>query len=383
MEKTQMLRRGELFVPNLPDFIVEVIRSSGIFVFNSRGIFYSSQISPDSEPFYESFHSPLATLWFLFKGITTYVNSAAELTNKTEKNPYPNRWLPRKALVEMHGFPGEIIDILSQDEAALKSGVFNLIARTIGRAKKIMLAGCLNIFSALHLAWRLSSLGFTGRLDIYDISQVPLTMIESSKKTGIWEDMGIEIKTFRRDLRVYNPLEGDPAGYDVIISDVLGYYLDDETLQRCFFSICWNALDKNGIVLLRDMEDLQSLQRNPPLYKTMEKPEEDEENFQRWLAQNFDTHIPIEEIRKMRNSLFSKPPPRTNGPRFNLVDQLDYLFTAPDGLPRMDLLYKGLFAPSTDPTRNFWQLVFLKSNFEPPSSYLTNPNGFSMARVIG
>lgn len=133
MKKIPFFRKDELCVS---DRILEVIRSSGIFVFEAREIFYSSQISPDSEPFYENFHSPLVTLWFLFKGITTYVNSAAELTNKTEKNPYPNRWLPRKALVEMDGFPGEIIDILSQDEVALKSGVFDLIARTIGRAKK-------------------------------------------------------------------------------------------------------------------------------------------------------------------------------------------------------------------------------------------------------
>lgn len=101
------------------------------------------------------------------------------------------------------------------------------------------------------------------------------------------------------------------------------------------------------------------------------------------MKQNFDSQISLKEIKKTRERLFNLSLPRTNGPRFNLVDQLDYLFTAPDGLPRMDLLYKGLFASSTDPTRNFWQLVFLKSNFEPQSSYLTNPNGFSMARVIG
>lgn len=125
-----------------------------------------------------------------------------------------------------------------------------------------MLAGCLNIFSALHLAWRLSSLGFTGRLDIYDISQVPLTMIKSSKKTGIWEDMGIKIKTFRKDLRYYNPLQGDPCGYDLVVSDVLGCYLDDEVFQRSFSGIFWKALAEEGIVLLRDTEDLENLERN-------------------------------------------------------------------------------------------------------------------------
>lgn len=354
---TQLIE-GKKHVPFEARIALEL---KGLFVGGANGEEIKWREGVNKGPFEATFHSPLAQLWFLYYyggGLSLSKSKKNKATSTGESHNVPARdiFLHKADVVETDGNSGDIIDLIIENQAASRSGFKKDLIDQIKKAKKIMLAGCISLTSAASLINKLQSIGFHGQLDIYDISEVPLAMIEAYKKAGFWK--GITINTLQRDLfglslgyeKMFNPLRKEESGYDMILADVLLHYVKNEEAEQATRFI--TALNDRGMILLRDMGNLMNLEiEKKSLTKTGEiyQMEKAQIKFIEWLEKNFGFKVTEEDISQMRKTQFSQPPP--HGERMlNLTDWIDYLFGIGAfviGI-KTQLLYKQLTTSSTE-----------------------------------
>lgn len=362
----------------------------GLFVGGVNGEEIKWRDGIDPGPFEKTFHSPLAVLWKLYKYAGGMTMSAigkekSTFTGHNIPTPYPDYYSTDVAQVETDGNPSDMLDLILSDKAAEDSGLAQQIKEKVGSAKRIMLGGCIAIHSAANLIDRLQKFGFKGELDIYDLSEAPLSMIEAYKKAGFWKD--IKITTRQRDLvglslghdRVFNPLKKEESGYDFIFVDILGHYLTDEQMER--LPVMWSALADKGILLLRDLAEYGQVENEKRiLQKKGENFDHDEKKFNQWLKKEFGFNVSLEQIHEMRINLYSIKPDHGYRQMF-LASWIDYLFSFSGA--NMQLLYRGLTVPSTgDDSRIFPMFVFQKRNKEQEYFFIKSPNKTSIALEV-
>ena len=277
-----------------------------------------------------------------------------------------------------------MLDLIFSDETSMSTGLDVYIKEKIGKANKIMLAGCISLPSAAELIQKLQSQGFMGELDIYDISGAPLELIKAYKEANYWKDITINLR--QKDLfgnslgndRSFDPSGPEDSEYDFIFCDVLGHYLPDDQMDQ--LPILKYALAESGLIFLRDMAEdgtIESEKRG--LRKSGQTFEQAELDFKEWLNEKFGFSIPLENIQNMRANLFSIEPPHGFRQR-HLSAWYEHLFVAQSGL---QINYKALTIPSSyvDDNRIFPMYVFGSTSGEPKFDFVYNPNGASFAQA--
>lgn len=333
---------------------------------------WNDELAPKAGPYQDHFHSPLYQFWVLFfnGGGVNFPKAEtyrALLSPKTiEIDDNIDYQLSKAQLFDCEGYSGDILDSISQIEFNEGSKFQEELKHKIKSAKKIMLAGCLHVFSATVLIKRLQELGFHGELDIYDLSAVPLAMIEVYKRVGFWEG-DITIKTFQKDLfgeslgeeGIFGNKEED-RGFDLIINDVLLYYVSNDDAQKQRFT---EALNEGGYLLLREMMEIErSLGKEQILTKKEDYDDREKAigEFVKWVFNNFGIVTSEDEVKAMLDNIFSIPLPH-DGRYPYLIQWLYNLF-----LNRgMKLVFRQLTTPAFQPGKRIFPIiVFKKGNFE-------------------
>ncbi len=275
--------------------------------------------------FSDYFHSVLAQLLFMFLNGGVLFSKSQGILNKRLSTGQVfelsnNEGLPLKNadVVNISGKLYEpILSIIEEDNEFSRE-----LKEKIKNAKNIMIAGCISPSSLDSLIRLLKRLNFRGSLDIYDISVVPLTLIEEYRKAGFWKGTGIEINTYQADLF------GDELGegrsfqtngledkYDIILADVLFRYVFDDDKAKNGARNFEKVLGKRGLLIVRDMQLLREISSedrplNSRSYINMEKRMK---RFVQWLRNNFGINVTLEQVRSMRRNLFPSYPSRNTG----------------------------------------------------------------------
>jgi len=317
--------------------------------------------NPFFSPWSDTFHSPLAQLWFLWhvgKGITLEgVEKPLDFTDRSFSLPFPSSLLPPKIREGlMHGHPGELFDLILSDPEYSKT-----IRSLLCQAERILLAGAISPTSVHSVIHRLRTIrdGIPFSLTVVDLAEAPLRLVEAYANAGFWEGVcNVELAQLtlteigKEGVPIIGPNSFPRLGYfDVIVMDVLGIYQTPLYRAPNLARLRGYLNPGGGILLLRELWQRENLGR--AVSATQDKDLELEEEFKHWLTATFGYEISLDEIRRMRNTLFE-------GEIYPLVPQEVVHIWEDCG--NLELLSAGAVTPfvgeASYPTRVFHWYVF-------------------------
>lgn len=220
------------------------------------------------------------------------------------ENKITDLWLNRRKIPEiskdgitvypqLQGSPADIFLSLSETN----SEVQKTIDDRISIAKQVMLFGAISIPSVMETITWLKTKEFKGKLSIFDISSVPIEVGKVYKKFGLLSS-NFDVEFIKSDV-LSLPQETSKA--DLIISDVLGYYLTPEQYTR-LTGVIENTLSNSGLWLTRELVEPQGAPN--PEDRTVLKlsPDERTNGFNRFIERLFSIKLPVEDIQQFENT---------------------------------------------------------------------------------
>lgn len=163
---------------------------------------------------------------------------------------------------KLTGAPTDLFNSLQFDKVEDKYD------KIIKNAKRVKLLGAISLPSVYDVISWLKDKEFCGLLEVYDISSIPI------KVGQLYKELGLLPTGIRVDFINESALElKKEEQTDLIISDVLGYYLTPEEYSKLASAVASNLRD-GGIWLTRELiepdamvsVDLRSIGRNSSKY---------------------------------------------------------------------------------------------------------------------
>lgn len=216
----------------------------------SKAIFLTSRTDGRSDLAFSSrvqkyfdggMHTPLQQLSFL-QSWGSLVPPEEQEIRKQWHEPRPSLQADLSVYPGLTGFPSDIFMSIENEPVIL-----NQVVDSISRASDAVLLGAISIRSVVDTATYLKEKGFKGKLTVYDIQEAPLEIDRIYHEFGLLPK-GLNIEFIRQDVM---KLE-QRASADLVISDVLGYYLTPEQ-YRTLGSVITNILKQNGLWLTREL----------------------------------------------------------------------------------------------------------------------------------
>lgn len=332
--------------------IIEALKTE-VFEITPTIIDWKPDVRAQIGPYGETMHHPLNQLFRLYRrGFLPKLPDASYTGNEANVNIYGPK---RMREVNITANPHDIFNLLVQNEAAINTGVSKKITYITKNAKKILLAGCVELPSAYKLIETLHSFGFHGVLEIRDISAASLKMVDIYNKLLRWKERyGISVLTKRFDIREMCQIE-DINAYDVVIADVLGHYLNDKDFERDFPAI-GAAIKPGGLLLARDIGEsafIKPEERTVGGNKATTQSEEDK-SYALWLKEKFGLTVDISTIVSARVNNWPDPNHQT---RYYFLPDLWQNSMAHSGHRKLELNFiSDMYQQGIDPKQRYFQL---------------------------
>ncbi len=198
--------------------------------------------SPRVQRFFDGgMHTPLQQLSFLQSWGSLIPPSELEVKRQWY-NPKPRLQDGLAIYPSLTGFPSDIFMSIENEPTLLSQ-----VTDKINHASNAVLLGVISIRSVIDTATYLKEKGFKGRLTVYDIQEAPLEI------DRIYQEFGLLPKeiTFEFVQQDVLKIEKDTSA-DLIISDVLGYYLTPEQYQT-LGNVISRMLKQHGLWITREL----------------------------------------------------------------------------------------------------------------------------------
>jgi len=188
-------------------------------------------------------HSPLQQLWDFYNRWGSVIPPKPDALRNQWERKDPSEFVDNGVIVEpeLTGFP---IDIFHALEHGKTKGKFWDFVKNSGTAK---LLGAISTVSLYDMMCWLKSKGFNGKLEVYDVSKVPLNAIKFFRDNGLLPNSPtVELK-HKSVLEIV-----DDNSTDLALSDVLGYYLTPENYNTLTRRVN-RVLKPRGVWLTREL----------------------------------------------------------------------------------------------------------------------------------
>lgn len=253
--------------------------------------------SPYLQKYYDGgLHSPLQQLSSMFSKWNSLI--------PPPEDKILNSWLAKIEIPELsingitvfsqlQGSPAEIFLSLSRATGKLQKEIDEKIIN----AEQVMLFGAISITSVFEVLTWLITKEFKGKLSVFDISPIPINISRVYKKLGLIPE-NFDVEFIQSDVL---SLPKDTPKADLIISDVLGYYLTPEQYRK-LTGVIENTLSDNGMWLTRELIEPQGAPK--PEDMSVGKSDNDEwiKRFDEFVKQLFNVELPVEDIQQFEKT---------------------------------------------------------------------------------
>ncbi len=217
---------------------------------------------------------------------------------------------------ELQGSPADMFLSLLRLTEELK----NQVDEKITNAEQVMLFGAIGIPSVIETLTWLKTKGFNGRLSVFDLSSIPITIGQIYKQFGLIPN---NVEFIQLDVL---SLTKDTQKSDLIISDVLGYYLTPEQYRE-LTSVIKNTLSDNGIWLTRELIEPKGPPK--PEYRSVSGSKSMIYEINRFVERLYNVKLPNEEIKQFQNTRW------TLAETYSRPSGEDYLSMLPSSLKNL------------------------------------------------
>lgn len=296
-----------------PDQVIYFLKQQIFEIDSSNKLAFKPGIYGENEPYTDNMHSPLAVLHSIYRnGIIPVSRTLGEA--KQIENTYDGTELFQQDFIAT---PGEIVEqLLTISTGEEAENATNSISESIRSARRVLLTGCISVYSAFSLLDVLHKYGFSGELIIIDVSSIPLLFIDKYKELFGWKErFGIEVKTVRKSFQ--EEIESTEQQYDIVISDVLGHYLDDVTLERDISALLWNRISDGGVALIRDLGEYEAVSGQEALIGKLIDTT-DTQAFISWIKTNFGWDVSVTDVESMLQNMW---PTNPHGDRKDIISE--------------------------------------------------------------
>ena len=198
--------------------------------------------SPRVQRFFDGgMHTPLQQLSFLQSWGSLIPPSELEVKRQWS-DPKPRLQDGIYIYPSLTGFPSDIFMSIENEPTLLSQ-----VTDRIKHASNVVLLGAISIRSVIDTATYLEEKGFKGKLTVYDIQETPLEI------DRIYQEFGLLPKDINIEFVLQDVLKLEQyASVDLVISDVLGYYLTPEQYQTLGNAIS-RMLKQTGLWITREL----------------------------------------------------------------------------------------------------------------------------------
>ncbi|MBU0569793.1 hypothetical protein KKB40_03355 [Patescibacteria group bacterium] len=190
---------------------------------------------------------------------------------------------------QLQGSPAEIFLSLSRVAKDLQKEIDDKIIS----AENVMLFGAISIPSVVETSTWLKTKGFEGKLSVFDISPIPIGIGRVYKQLGLIP-ANFDVEFTQLDVL---SLPKDTLKADLIISDVLGYYLTPDQYVS-LTGVIKNTLSDGGLWLTRELIEPQGA----PKPEDMSVSKSDGNEINRFVKRLFNVELPVEDIQQFENT---------------------------------------------------------------------------------
>jgi hypothetical protein len=193
---------------------------------------------------------------------------------------------------------GSPVDLFNSLEFEKIGNQYNNIVK---EAKKVKLLGAISLPSVYDVIIWLKNKGFSGVLEVYDVSSIPLKIGQLYQQLGLLP-VGIQVNFINKSALEIQKDEQT----DLIISDVLGYYLTHKEYSRLATAITDN-LRSDGVWLTRELIEPNG---EAPLDKKTVSRNHAEKlgSFNDFIEKQFGFKLDPEILEEWENTRWSKSP---------------------------------------------------------------------------
>ncbi len=214
---------------------------------------------------------------------------------------------------ELIGSPVDLFNSLELSNAGHKYDAL------VKKAQRVKLLGAISLPSIYDVIIWLKNKGFSGVLDVYDISSIPLKIGQSYQELGLLP-AGLQVNFINKPAQ---KIQKDGQS-DLIISDVLGYYLTPEDYSVLASAVA-NNLNAGGVWLTRELIEPNgeaSLDN-----KTVRRSYAERLNsFNDFIEKIFSFKLDLRILEEWENTRWSK------APQYSRKSKEEYLFRVPESL---------------------------------------------------
>lgn len=240
--------------------------------------------------------------------------------------------------------------------ANMENGGNERVNAKVENANSAKLFGVISIPSFFETATWLKTKGFRGKLEAIDISPIPLEIINAYKKRGLLPSQ-FQIELTQRD--VVLPSESE-ASADLILSDVLGYYLPQHQYEILKKTV-GHTLKNGGLWLTRELVEPmgQPLPNSRTVLPTQQTLNERFSKFGSFIKKYMGKEPEYKTIEDFENTRW------LHLPTFPRKSNEDYLQPLPTNLAMVDSIgaTSPALSPENQPPRIFHTSVIEKNLF--------------------
>lgn len=247
---------------------------------------------------------------------------------------------------ELTGSPRDLFDSLQSVDA--EKDVLDVVEN----AQKAVMLGAIGVPSVYDVGVWLRDNRFRGELDVYDISSVPLAIGKLYQEHGFLNDL--PKVNFIHDSALNVQRIKNSGGADIIISDVLGYYLSLADYGQLIDTICL-GLNNGGVWLTRELIEPDGVV--PPNQRTVRRIfTKTLSDFSSFIQQMMDVKLTEEQLTEWEATRWLRVP------TFSRQLREDYIPQPPAGLSMIaDVKASTSFYYGKEPRRIFETMVFRKT----------------------
>lgn len=211
------------------------------------------------------------------------------------KDPQENTEDGVVVLPELIGSPCDLF--YSLEHNGLSQDFWNFVEK----AEMVLLLGVICLPSLYDMMSWLNSKNFCGVLQVYDISEVPLNVARVYKQFGLLPNAP-KLKLVQKS--VLNIADYNSA--EIILSDVLGYYLPPEDYRKLIGQVC-STLTPGGIWLTREL--IEPNGQLPPNQRTVRMNYSQRlDNFNDFIEALLGTRIKSDDLAEWEATRWLKVP---------------------------------------------------------------------------
>lgn len=244
------------------------------------------------------------------------------------ENEISNSWLGKTEIPELsrngitvfsqlQGSPAEIFLSLSRVTRELQKEIDDKIIN----AECVMLFGAISIPSVVETLTWLKTKGFKGKLAVFDISPIPIGIGRIYKQLGLIP-ANFDVEFIQSDVL---SLPKDTPKADLIISDVLGYYLTPEQYVS-LSDVIKNTLSNGGLWLTRELIEPQGAPKPEDMSVSKSDGDEGVNAINRFVKRLLNVELPVEGIQQFEKTRW------TLAPTYSRHSGKDYQNALPSGL---------------------------------------------------